>query len=125
MTEQLSLFAAARALGEEGGNRALERAERTEPGFADAALAFIEWYAATRERFTCEQCTLAAREKGITPPDDRAFGPVYAKALRNGLVQCVGFAPRVMRGHAAPGARIYVRGPNNDAQKENPLWPPI
>ena len=52
---------------------------------------------------------LAAKVAGIRPRDDRAFGAVFAQAIREGLIAPVGYAPRV-KGHGTAGGRVYARG---------------
>jgi hypothetical protein len=46
---------------------------------------------------------------GICPHDDRAFGSIYAKAIRNGVIRVVGYVPRV-KGHGTAGGRLYAAG---------------
>ena len=53
-----------------------------------------------------ESLTYAANEHRFRPHDARAFGPVYAKLARDGVIQCVGFCPRI-RGHGTSGGRIW------------------
>jgi hypothetical protein len=97
----------ARAIGELKGEQARQRAEDVTPGFSDLALNFIREYALRQDSFMNEDCTLAMRAAGIVPHDDRAFGSIYAKAIRLRYVRVIGYAPR-RRGHGAPGARRYA-----------------
>lgn len=98
----------ARAMGELAGEKARLHAEDITPGFSDLALEFIRNYAITQGSFISEDCTLAMRGAGIIPHDDRAFGSIYAKALRLRYIRVVGYVPR-RRGHGTAGARQYVQ----------------
>ena len=95
----------ARRLGLEAGQRSAD----ANPGFTEAALQFVRWYAETNVEFSGEDCTLAAKARGIRPADDRAFGPVYAKALRDGIIKRVGYCSRA-RGHGTFGGSVYSKG---------------
>ena len=99
----------ARALGAEAGERAEFKAG---PGFGERALNFIREYAdaarAAGRTFTGEEATDAAKLAGIRPPDDRAFGPVFAKAIRTSVIRVVGYVPRV-KGHGSAGGKLYAR----------------
>ncbi|MBO9680935.1 MAG: hypothetical protein J7556_22135 [Acidovorax sp.] len=102
----------ARKLGHGAAARAEARADQDAPGFADAALEHIRAamaelsHGATRRG---EELVNAAKVAGIRPPDDRAFGSVFCKAIRLGYIEAVGFAPRV-KGHGTAGGRVYARG---------------
>lgn len=117
MNTQLSIdFAShvrvARKLGTEAGARAMHKAESLYPEFSARALEFIAAHARqskAEDRFTGEQLTNMMKLSGIRPGDDRAFGPVFAKAIKQGLIAAVGFAPRV-KGHGTAGGRVYAKG---------------
>ncbi len=102
----------ARKLGAEHGERAEHRANENEPGFSERAIdhirqAMLDSPAGASLRG--EDIVNGAKLAGIRPPDDRAFGPVFAKAIRQGLIEPIGFAPRV-KGHGTAGGRVYARG---------------
>jgi len=113
--------ATARRLGEEQMQLALDAAMSTDPSFGARAYAFIVAYvreqAARLGGVSGEQVTLAARAAGIAPDDDRSFGAIYAKALRDGAIQVVGYCNR-MRGHGGAGGRLYASG-DGTRQTEN------
>jgi len=102
----------ARKLGQEAAARAEDRANADAPGFSERALEHIR---ATAERLAPdarvrgEDIVNAAKVAGIRPPDDRAFGAIFAKAIRMGLIEPVGYAPRT-KGHGTAGGRVYARG---------------
>lgn len=96
-------------LGMEAGQACLDLTEQTDPDFGEKAYQFVVCYVRKCRRVPGENVTLAARLADIVPRDDRAFGPVFAKALRAGVIRVVGSAPRV-RGHGTSGGRIYAPG---------------
>lgn len=104
----------ARAVGLEAGQRSLERAEAIAPEFGEKAFTFIVAHVRDNGPVPGESATLAAVKAGINPPDARAFGPIYAKALRQGLIHVVGYVPRV-RGHGSAGGKLYAPGPDPKA----------
>lgn len=102
----------ARKLGHEAAARAQDRANTAEPGFSERALEHIRSTmagAAPDARIRGEDIVNAAKVAGIRPPDDRAFGAVFSKAIRLGWIEPVGFAPRV-KGHGTAGGRVYAPG---------------
>ena len=114
---QLSLhlpmpFAAAREVGHRGAERARGAADRACPGFSERAYAFLCDYAhqqGVRGTFRGEECTDAMKMAGIVPHDDRAFGSIYAKAIRQGVIRVAGYCART-KGHGTAGGRVYARG---------------
>lgn len=102
----------ARKLGEEAANKAAERADQDAPGFSEHALEHIRktmLAAAPDAQLRGEDIVNSAKVAGIRPPDDRAFGSIFSKAIRLGFIVPVGFAPRV-KGHGTAGGRVYARG---------------
>jgi hypothetical protein len=95
----------ARQIGEAEGNKAVARAERANEGWADDAATMLRfWLRLPRTRlraanglgFTGEEFrTWAVSHNLAVPPDNRAFGPVIAKAIRDGVIVGVGYAPTV------------------------------
>ncbi|WP_241120556.1 hypothetical protein [Achromobacter xylosoxidans] len=105
--------ATARRLGEQQMQLSFDAATSADPSFGARAYAFIVAYvreqAATLGSVPGEQVTLAARAAGIRPADDRAFGAIYAKAVRRGEIKVVGYCARV-RGHGTSGGKLYAAG---------------
>lgn len=114
---QLSLhlpmpFAATRRVGAAAADLAQAKADRAVPGFSDKAYAFLCDYAhqqGARGTFRGEECTDAMKLAGIVPHDDRAFGSIYAKGIRQGVIRVVGYCART-KGHGTAGGRVYARG---------------
>lgn len=98
--------AQARAAGDMAGQRAADKAERLEAGFRERAAAFVLGYLAQHGISSGELVTDAAKLAGIKPPDDRAFGPVYASLSRKGRIVSAGFCAR-RKGHGTAGGRLW------------------
>ncbi|WP_052765579.1 hypothetical protein [Pandoraea apista] len=111
--------ATARRLGEQQMQLSFDAATSSDPSFGERAYAFIVAYvreqAAALGSVPGEQVTLAARAAGIRPKDDRAFGSIYAKAIRNGDIRVAGTCARV-RGHGTAGGRLYAPGNGKQAE---------
>lgn len=104
MTQQMTLDWA-RQQGDAGILRAQVRAENAAPDFTRRACAYALALIATRGPMSGEAIVDACRAAGFTPPDDRAFGAVFKRALREGAT-VVGYAPR-RKGHGSAGGKIY------------------
>ena len=96
----------ARAAGAVAGERAAGRAERQDDGFRARAEAFVLGYLQQHGVSSGELITDAAKLAGIKPPDDRAFGPVYATLARRGQIVAAGFCAR-RKGHGTAGGRLW------------------
>lgn len=104
---QLTLdFTQARATGRAAGDRAQARAERSDPSFSDRAKAYILACLADGAEISGEALTNACKAAGIVPPDDRAFGPVYASLAKTGQIRCVRFCLRA-KGNGTAGGRVW------------------
>lgn len=99
-------LAIARAVGEVAMQRVLDHAERTGPGFSERARAFVLLHLQAHGPSSGEAITDAAKRAGITPPDDRAFGPVYAALSRANRIAVAGFVAR-RKGHGTAGGRLW------------------
>jgi hypothetical protein len=98
MTEQ-SQFFDAWAAAEEGMGRAVDHADRVDPGWSDEAAVVLRDYATAWARawgdtpFMAEDVRAYAEEQGFTkPPDDRAWGAVFVRARKQGVIARVGLA---------------------------------
>ena len=71
-------------------------------GWGEMAYTWIGSYARAHRTFIGEECTKAARAEGMTPPHDpRAWGSVFRRAAREGIIRRVGYAQSPQR-HFAP-----------------------
>lgn len=113
MITRSQLIRTARSVGKTQMNLSFDAATGSDPTFGERAYAFIVGYVRLQSAMygsvPGEQVTLAARAAGIVPKDDRAFGAVFAKAIRQGDIKIVGTCPRV-RGHGTAGGRLYAAG---------------
>lgn len=76
---------------DEGIERAAAHAERTAPGWMQAALAHLRAWAPAREPFLAEDFREAMAGKLQAPPDGRAWGAVFRTAAIGGLLERAGF----------------------------------
>jgi hypothetical protein len=89
-----------------GQSQALSHAERVEPEWGDTAYRWLSHYVAGEKglQFTSflfiSWCEL---NDFPMPPTPKAFGAIFTKAARNGLIRKVGYRPHPLR-HASPSA---------------------
>lgn len=113
MTQQGQLsLAIARELGEQGMQRVTERAERVSPGISDLMYAYLVKFAIERkrsERFTSEVVTMGyAADPGFEQPTDaRAWGPVFQRAINQGVLSIADYNGVRKLGHGVKGAKRY------------------
>ena len=102
---------AARAAGVVGATLAAAKAEGACPNFAERAYRFVLDYIAKHGPISGELVTLACVAAGIDPIERRAFGSVYARALRENEIRAVAECPRMFV-HGTAGGRVYARVTN-------------
>jgi hypothetical protein len=96
----MDLFEAA-AARDLGMLRAAKHAEATHMGWNDRAYAFLEAYARQHKDFISEDVSDASKQVDFPqPPTDRAWGSVYRKAIKDGLIIQIG-SGRSRRRHAS------------------------
>lgn len=95
---QLSIDFAARAR-DVGIARATDHAERIVPGWPALAYQFLQTFVRNqRKPFLGEDVIAAAEAYGlIAPPDRRAWGGIFQRASRSGLVVKIGYGPAKTR----------------------------
>jgi hypothetical protein len=92
---------AARAARDHGMKMAIDHAEREVNGWGDLAYQFLENFCVSHETFISEDVSDASRKWGmVQPPTDRAWGSVYRKAARLGIIEKNG-AGKSRRRHAS------------------------
>lgn len=97
----VSDLARARHERDDGMARAIRHAEQDYPGWKDVAFRFLHNYALTHLHFISEDVSDASRAWGmVQPPTDRAWGSVYQRAQREGIIVQDG-AGRSRRRHAS------------------------
>jgi len=82
------------------------KAEDLTPNFHAEARAFVLRYLREHGPTAGEVLSMQCKAAGITPHDDRAFGPVYYGLYRARLIVKVGTVKR-MRGHATAGGNVW------------------
>ncbi|WP_293371474.1 hypothetical protein [Nevskia sp.] len=69
-------------------------AEHASPGWSIAAFEFLRDYARRHVQFMAEDVIRLASVSDIPkPPDGRAFGSIIQRAVREGLIKKLGYAP--------------------------------
>ncbi len=69
-------------------------AEIAVPGWSLEAFAFLKRFAEQHAQFMAEDVVKAAAADHLpAPPDGRAFGGVIQRAVREGLIRKIGYAP--------------------------------
>lgn len=100
MTEQLSLNLA-RSRADTGMTRAVEHADRETPDWSTMAYSFLLSFARTHLHFISEDVSGASKqEKFPQPPTDRAWGQIYRRAAKAGIIEQDGTG-RSARRHAS------------------------
>lgn len=99
MMTDLFAHAEARRLRDDDMARALENAERAAPRWADEAYSFLISFARRRRTFISEQVSAASKVEGMRQPvnGDRAWGQVYRKAAKAGIIVQDGYGRSARR----------------------------
>lgn len=89
MSAQLAIdFQAARAARDAGMAQAIQHAERIDDEWPDLAYGFLVRFARQNATFCGWECTDLANAMGYgSPSDDRAWGPIYKRALKDGVIR--------------------------------------
>jgi len=95
-----------RASGSRLGDLCADKAERVAGFDGQAAGKCIVELLRARGAMSGEELTDAAMAQGHRPHDQRAFGPVYARLAREGLIRCVGYCAR-RKGNGTAGGRLW------------------
>lgn len=82
---------AARHARDLGMGMALDHAEEMAPGWGDLAYHFLENFCRKNAHFISEDVSDASKLWGMTqPPTDRAWGAVYKRAAKAGIIEKAG-----------------------------------
>lgn len=106
-------FELARAEGHEAMTACAEKADRVSPpGWTGLAYVFLVKFAIARKRsqlWTAEDVTdaFASDLNFVQPHDQRAWGAVFQKALRKGVLEVVDHKGKRHKGHGVTGAARY------------------
>lgn len=96
----------ARSASQEAADHSERRASLSLPSFSLRARMHVLAVLAGQGDTSGEELTDSCKAAGIVPPDDRAFGSVYAWLVRAGQIRCVGMVART-KGHGTSGGRIW------------------
>lgn len=99
-------FTAARETGRVAGEACLASAERASFN-TSAAASYIVDCLRRNGPTPGEVLTDAAIAQGFKPPKAQAFGPIYAKLLRDGVIRVVGECKRT-KGNGSRGGSVYA-----------------
>lgn len=105
MPEQLRIeHAIAARLATEGMGRALDRAEAAVPAWGDLALDYIRRYASQHAEFPGFFVTMQAENDPNfpNPENERAWGGVWKRAAREGIVRATSKTMKHPRRHGCP-----------------------
>lgn len=109
----------ARKLRDLGMGQAIDHADRTTPAWRDMAFEFLVSFAKHHQLFISEDVSDASKEEALAqPPTDRAWGSVYIKALKFGVIAREGTG-RSRRRHASICPRWRSRIYEGEVRK----WP--
>lgn len=102
MSEQLTFDnATARAAADDGMRRAIEHAESECENWGELAYLFLEQFCRRNLSFISEDVSGASKTWGmVQPPTDRAWGQVYRRAQKAGVIEMDGTG-RSRRRHAS------------------------
>jgi hypothetical protein len=68
--------------------RAMAKANREHPEWSETAYKYLKWYVATHARFWSWELREAMAKDGYAQPSElRAWGGVYKRAVREGLIR--------------------------------------
>lgn len=89
------------ARADDGMARSLANAEAECNGWTDLAFKFLEMFCRQNQSFISEDVSDASKKWGmVQPPTDRAWGSIYRRAQRAGLIEMDGVG-RSRRRHAS------------------------
>lgn len=92
--------------------QALDHAEAETRAWGELALAYLRWYAERHDRFPGWFVTQTAGLSVPTPPTPKAWGAIFTKAARDGLIRKDGYTQDPNR-HANPcpiwASNVYPR----------------
>jgi hypothetical protein len=95
-------LAESKAQRDAGMKLAADHAEEVSPGWSEAAYQWLRRYANLHSRFISEHCTSWAAEQGFSSPaDPRAWGAVFKRASKEGIIVRVGYGTSLRR-HCSP-----------------------
>lgn len=94
----------AERLRDDGIARASEHADNVVPTWSMVARGYMELFARRGTDFMAEDVRAYAESRGFAlPPDRRAWGSIFQRAAKKGIIRRVGYAPNKDPGsHCSP-----------------------
>lgn len=90
MNDQLDIFKSCE-LRDQGIKRALDAAEKKDLSWGEIAYTFLIRYAERHKEFLAEDVRSASKYLVPQPPSNRAWGSIFVKANKNGIIKADGF----------------------------------
>jgi len=103
------LAAIARQMGQSAILAGERKALKVSPAFTAAACAHMLAYLKAHGTSSGEMLTDSCKLAGIKSSDDRHFGAVFQRLIRDGAIRWAGPCRRT-KGHAARGGSLYELG---------------
>lgn len=98
----MDLFQHAEAQRDAGIQQSVDHANEAVSGWSDEAYRWLHRYAKNNKRFISEHATAWAAEQGFrSPTDPRAWGQVFRRGAKEGIIVRVGHATSLRR-HKSP-----------------------
>ncbi len=94
-------YAESRAARDAGIRRAADHAEESSRGWNDRAYEMLRRYARHNSRFISENCTSWAADRGFVTVSPRAWGHVFRRAAKDGIIVRIGSGTSLRR-HCSP-----------------------
>lgn len=95
-------FEAAREAGYAGARASAEHADAVSPGWTERAYQALCAFARQVRSFTSFDFRCSVESQGLEkPPTDKAYGAVFQRAARAGVIRKAGYAPHPER-HCSP-----------------------
>jgi len=99
---QLDLFTAQK-LRDQGINKALTSANNTFDNWTNRAFDFLRHYIQSNSEFMAEDVREASKGLIETPPNNRAWGGIFVRAVKSGLIKRKGFKNvKNIKAHCTP-----------------------
>lgn len=110
MQETMDMFEVAEQRAKTGMERAIQHADREEPGWSsDALVMFTREVRVRTEAFTVEQIRMAIEPALPKPPDLRSWGSITQTAIKRGVIVKTGEYAPAASSNGSPKP-LYRRG---------------
>ena len=113
--QQITMDFTASQLRDQGIKRAVEKANKTDPGWSEQAYDLFKQFLDVRyQTFMIEDFRQYAIPMGLPkPPNDRAFGFIPIRAVKEGLIYRVGYGKTTGKSAHKTPAAIWSKTKSN------------